>query len=179
LFTNFVCAGHDSHCAVYDITASIELRDVGCEAPRQSAPTNGVIATPLTPFYPVNDFVESGGAKVYSMDIGTDQADDNLLIEVELTMTSISSDFPDALEVLLFEKEVPTDGSYESSFFASKGSSGVWSIAVSAHDLKVETYFVVVRGRDVNQVRFRLVAVLIESELVMGHRHHGEICEGI
>jgi hypothetical protein len=112
------------------------------------------------------------------MEIGSEQEDENLVIEVELTMTSASADSPNALEVLLFEKELPSNGEYAASVFASRGSSGIWSVAVSAHDLKAETYFVVVKGVDVNQVRFRVVALLIESELALGHRHHGEICEG-
>ena len=172
-------AGHDNHCAVYDITAKLDLNDVHCETVRQSAPESGVVPTPLTAYVPVSDSVDNKNHKVYSMEVDTAHSHDNLLIEVELTMSTASSDFPNALEVLLFEHEVPTDGHYESPFFAATGSAGLWTIAVSAHDLKEETYFVVVKGAAINQVRYRVVALLIESELIMGHRHHGEICEGM
>jgi hypothetical protein len=171
-------AGHDNHCAVYDINALLDLSDANCEAPQQSAPDTTVQATSLAAYIPVSGAVKSGVFKIYSVEVDAAHSHDNLLIEVELTMSTASSDFPNALEVLLFEHEVPTDGHYESPFFAATGSAGLWTIAVSAHDLKEETYYVVVKGLDVSEVRFRVVALLIESELVMGHRHHGEICAG-
>jgi hypothetical protein len=167
---------HGATCAVYDIDAIIKTNDPNCTSVRQTDPDTSVTPEPLTAFYPSEGSVSSGGHNIYSLEVDEAHGHDNLLIEVELTVSSASSDMPNALEVLLFEGEVP-HGTYKSQQYASKSISGLWSIAVSAHDLKETTYYIVVKGTDVHQVRYRIVALLIESALVLGHHHHGEICE--
>ena len=167
---------HGATCAVYDVSATVHSNDPNCTSVRQTDPDTSIVPVPLVPFYPTEGSVSSGGHDVYSLVVDEAHGHDNLLIEVELTVSSASSDMPNALEVLLFEGEVP-HGTYESQHYASKSISGVWSIAVSAHDLKETIYYIVVKGTDVLQVRYRIVALLIESALVLGHHHHGEICE--
>jgi hypothetical protein len=61
-------------------------------------------------------------------------------------MVSARADTPNALEVRLFQGSVPTDGSYETERISAVGKSGMWSIAVSAHDIMEGTYFIVVKG---------------------------------
>ena len=108
---------------------------------------------------------------------------------------------PNALEVSLFDHE--PDGDYESHHFASQGINGMWTVSVPSHDLIETTYYILVKGTDgkrfvftcalfqptvkwnretkhfvaVAEVRFRIVAVLVDSKLVLGHRHHGELNE--
>jgi len=173
-----ISAGHDSHCAVYDILTTLS-NDIGCSTPRQSAPDQGFQPVALTAHTPLSDSVESGGFQHYSIEIDEYHAHDNLVVEAELLATSAGSDSdsPDAIELMLFEKSFPPGGSYSTQFFAQKGKAGVWSVAISSHDLKQQTYYVVVKGTDIHPVRFRIVAFLIESSLVMGHRHHGEVCD--
>jgi hypothetical protein len=166
----------DAHCAVYDIAATVNNHNPNCSAVRQEAPDTSITPIALTAFYPTKGAVASGGHDMYSLEVSNDHSHDNLLIEVELTVSTASSDMPNALEVLLFEGKMP-DKTFSSQLFASKGNSGLWSIAVSAHDLKETTYYIVVKGKDVNEVRYSIVTLLIESTLVLGHRHHGEICE--
>jgi hypothetical protein len=173
-----VSDGYDGHCAVYDIEATLKINDIqGCEAPRQSAPDHSFQPVALTAHVPVSDTVESGKFRQYSIEIDEDHAHDNLVVEAELLVTTAGSDSPDAIELMLFAGELPLDGNYKTQFFAQKGKAGLWSVGISAHDLKQMTYHIVVKGTDVGPVRFRVVALLIESELVLGHRHHGEICE--
>ena len=163
-------------CATYDIAAIVNMNDPNCSSVRQTDPDRSISPIALTAFHPLEGSVSSGGHNMYSLEVDEAHDHDNLLIEVELTVTSAFSDLPNALEVLLFEGEMP-DEAYKSEIFASKSNSGLWSIAVSAHDLKEATYYIVVKGTDVLQVRYRIVALLIESALVLGHHHHGEICE--
>ena len=166
----------DAHCAVYDIAATVNNNNHNCSLVRQAAPDTSITPIALTAFQPTEGSVASGSHDVYSLEVSEQHSQDNLLIEVELTVSTASSDMPSVLEVLLFEGEMP-DKTYKSQRFASKGNNGLWSIAVSAHDLRETTYYIVVKGTDVNEVRYRIVTLLIESTLVLGHRHHGEICE--
>ena len=62
------------------------------------------------------------------------------------------TDWPTALEVRLCEGALPDDGSYESNSFSAVGKAGLWSIAISSHDLKETTYYVAVKGTDVGEV---------------------------
>jgi hypothetical protein len=167
--------GHDSHCAVYDVKAKLSNNDIaGCTAPRQAAPGHGFRPTTLEPHISFSDSVKSGAVQLYSIDITEAHAHDNLVVEVELLVTSAGSDSPNAIELMLFEGNLPSDGKYETEHFAQKGKAGLWSVAISAQDLKQTRYYMVVKGTDVAPVRFRIVALLIESSLVLGHRHHGE-----
>ena len=71
---------------------------------------------------------------------------------MELLVTVSGTDWPTALEVRLFEGALPGHGSYESNSFSAVGNAGLWSIAISSHDLKETTYYVAVKGTDVGEV---------------------------
>ena len=143
-------------CAVYDIIAHIDLgseSSFNCSSERQAAPELDVEPTALAAYVPAQDAVEPDAVRAYSIEIDHAHSHDNLLIEVELTQTKIGVDTPTALEVRLFEGELPTDGQYSSQHFAAAGSSGLWSVTVSAHDLKETTYYVAVKGTANSEVR--------------------------
>jgi hypothetical protein len=124
--------GHDGHCAVYDIEATLKINDIqGCDAPRQSAPGHGFQPVALTAHVPISDTVESGNFRQYSIEISEDHSHDNLVVEAELLMTSTGSDSPDAIELMIFAGELPMDGNYHTQFFAQKGKAGLWSVAIS------------------------------------------------
>jgi hypothetical protein len=143
-------------CTIYDIHATIDLNDAHCESTRQDAPNKETPVLALAAYNPEYDSVLSGAHRMYSFAVSTAEVHANLIFEVELTMTTTNTDTPAALEVRLFQGSIPADGNYESERYAAVGKSGMWSLAVSSHDIVQGTYFVVVKGTSGTETLFSL-----------------------
>ena len=74
----------------------------------------------------------------------------------------------------LYEGSVPS--SYKSEYFALDGIAGLWSVSISAHDLKETSYYIAVLGK-AELARYRITSLLITSEFKMDHKTHAEVCE--
>ena len=79
--------------------------------------------------------------------------------------------------MIYFGIGVPEDDYDDATeIYSDKGFAGIWSVAISSHDLESGTYHIAVKCYDVADVAFRITAILIEAPLKVGHRSHGEIC---
>ena len=94
---------------------------------------------------------------------------------MEVTQSKAGIDTPELLEVRLYEGLVPLE--YETEFFALNGMGGIWSVSISAHDLKETNYYIAVLGK-AELARYRITALLIASKFKMNHKLHAEVCEG-
>jgi hypothetical protein len=73
-------------CATYNIKATHSELEEKCAASWQSAPTRALVPTPLTAFIPFFYTVLSGEYQLYSIQISDPQAEDNLVIEVDISV---------------------------------------------------------------------------------------------
>ena len=170
-----VLPASSSGCSVYDIELSLTYPE-NCTWTRQSAQSRAALIKKLKTFTPYKDTCQPEEYVAYSIEVDEEHKHDNLVVEVELTDESYNGhgDTPESLEVLLFYNEIT--GGYATELRAERGTQGIWSVAVNAHDMKQGTWYVVVKCQAFVK-RYRVVALLIESQLILGHRHHGELCE--
>ena len=152
-------------CAVYDIEPFLTASSCA-EIPRQEAYDTPLEITNLEVQVPENHACSAGTYKLFSFDLNVQE---NVIIEVEQRTTH---EAPEALGVFLYQGSVPAD--YATELFSDFGSGGIWSVSLSANDVRNGTYYVAVKCWDIEPVSFRIAVLLIQS--VVDKRIHGELC---
>jgi hypothetical protein len=118
------------------------------------------------------DMCEPYGYIDYQFEVTHDMADQNLVLEVE---DLGSSDNPESLSTYLYFGSIPLDRKTER--YKDVSSDGLWTNAISQHDLQEGTYFLSVRcGPEL--VHYRVLTQLIQAHIADGATVHGEICPG-
>ena len=109
-------------------------------------------------------------------EVGEAESHDNLVIEVQDLSAAVGGLNPNALSVLLYhDGYIPEDRQTEHSSTTASGD-GLYSVAVSAHDIHQGTYFVSIRAETDVTVPFRMVVLKVHAELTVGVTQHGELC---
>ena len=131
---------------------------------------NGLTALWENHFY--YDMCEPFGYVDYEFEVTHEMADNNLVFEVEdLGRTNN----PESLGVYLYFSTIPLDRKTER--YKEAASDGLWTNAVSQHDLLEGMYYLSVRCGP-GLVHYRVLTQLIQAHIQDGATVHGEICPG-
>ena len=131
---------------------------------------NGLTALWENHFY--YDMCEPFGYVDYEFEVTHEMADNNLVFEVEdLGRTNN----PESLGVYLYFSTIPLNRKTER--YKEAASDGLWTNAVSQHDLLEGMYYLSVRCGP-GLVHYRVLTQLIQAHIQDGATVHGEICPG-
>ena len=118
------------------------------------------------------DMCEPFGYVDYEFEVTHEMADNNLVFEVEdLGRTNN----PESLGVYLYFSTIPLNRKTER--YKEAASDGLWTNAVSQHDLLEGMYYLSVRCGP-GLVHYRVLTQLIQAHIQDGATVHGEICPG-
>jgi hypothetical protein len=119
----------------------------------------------------------AGAYQDFFVEIDAEHEHDNLIFEVTDIDATTEGLAPTALDVRGYDNgETPTANNHQSTRGSdNSGTSGVYSVAISSHDMKAGIYYISV-GCRTSMIRFKIVAILLKSELTVGTVTHGEVC---
>ena len=165
------------HCAEYEMYVNLIPAEDECKEVTHKCADEAecdVSCKPLWLNHFVYDSCTPGEYKDFLLNIDDKNAASNLIFEVEnLDKRNLR---PEALGIYIYKGNLPADRHSETKEEFS--ADGVWGIVVSEHDLKSGSYYLSVKCTGEQSVRFRVLALLSESNLHIGEPVHGEVAPG-
>jgi len=163
-----------SVCAEYDLYAYVNDHSDSCVGIQQDASIANYHDHHLHVAHFTLGSCEAGETVDYVIEIDEEDSEKNMIIEVELLDDEIIFD---AVLVRMYGPvdSIPIDRKTE--YFNDFSSENLWTVSLSEYDLKPGKYYVTVMCKDAFR-SFRILPLLIASEVHEGHHVHGEVCPG-